>query len=109
MNKRIVPSLLALATAIAAVQPVLAQPRGGWDQGNQRTQFRAERPPQVSDVMPADRQVLPEGPVEISARLSDQGSGVDPRSVRLRLNGRDVTDDARVNAREVRLRTDLRP
>ncbi|NML45056.1 hypothetical protein HHL11_14960 [Ramlibacter sp. G-1-2-2] len=112
MKQGIAPSLLVLLAAVAAVQPVLAQPSGGrdWEQRDERSRFgRDERPPQIGNLAPGAGQVVPPGPVEVSARLFDQGSGVDPRSVRLRLNGRDVTDDARVNAGEVRLRTDLRP
>jgi hypothetical protein len=47
--------------------------------------------------------------VHIGARLSDQGSGVDPGSVRLRINGDDVTADARVTPDAVHYRADLPP
>ena len=85
--------------------------RGGdrdWDTPQARP--RDERAPQITDMTPAhgDR-VSDRGRTHISAKLSDEGSGVDPASVRLRLAGRDVTNDARVTADEVNLRADLDP
>jgi hypothetical protein len=83
--------------------------RGGDRRDEHQRYGRDERAPQVTEVSPANGQNLPEGRVQISARLSDEGSGVDARSVRLRVNGRDVTDEARINAGEVQYRADLRP
>lgn len=70
---------------------------------------RDERPPVVSDVSPAQgERVGTRGQVRISARLQDEGrSGVDPASVTLRVNGRDVTRDARVSEEAVEYRADL--
>jgi hypothetical protein len=71
---------------------------------------RDRRDPQISDVTPAhgDR-VSERGRVHLSARLSDEGSGVDTASVRLRLNGRDVTSDARLMDDQLRYSNDLAP
>jgi hypothetical protein len=49
------------------------------------------------------------GRAHISARLSDDRSGVDPSSVRLRVDGRDVTRFARVTPSQVRVSENLRP
>ena len=69
-----------------------------------------ERGPQVTDVAPRHGERLSEnGRTVISARLSDDGSGVDPSTVRLRVDGRDVTGDARITADEIRYRDDLDP
>ena len=46
---------------------------------------------------------------DVFARLSDEGSGIDPSSVRLRINGDDVTDQARISANEVHFREELDP
>lgn len=71
---------------------------------------RDRRDPQISDVTPApgDR-VSERGRVHLSARLSDEGSGVDTASVRLRLNGRDVTSEARMMDDQLRYSNDLAP
>jgi hypothetical protein len=71
---------------------------------------RDERAPQISDLTPANGdRVGDRGRTHISARLSDEGTGIDPANVRLRLNGRDVTGDARVTADEIHYRGDLGP
>ena len=74
-------------------------------------QARDERPPQITDLMPANGERVNErGRVQIGAKLSDEGgSGIDPASVRLRLAGRDVTADARVTGDEIHYRRDLDP
>lgn len=74
-------------------------------------QARDERPPQITELTPANGDRLSErGRVHIGAKLSDEGgSGIDPASVRLRLAGRDVTADARVTGDEVQYRRDLEP
>jgi hypothetical protein len=72
---------------------------------------RDERPPQITDLTPGngDRLSDTDRRMRIGARLSDEGSGIDASSVRMRLNGRDVTADARVSAEEVHYRADLDP
>jgi hypothetical protein len=69
---------------------------------------RDERPPQVTDMTPLHGERVGEWRrTQIAARLSDEGSGIDVDSVRLRVDGRDVTDRARIGADEVRYRGDL--
>jgi hypothetical protein len=71
---------------------------------------RDDRAPQITDLVPANGEhVGDRGRTHISARLSDEGSGVDRDSVHLRLNGRDVTPDLRVSENEVNYRADLPP
>ena len=80
------------------------------DDDRGRVAGRDERPPQITDLFPGNGERIGErGRAEISARLSDEGSGIDPGGVRLRLNGRDVTGDARVSPDEIRYRSDLPP
>ncbi len=58
------------------------------------------RAPQVTRILPADGAQVPAGSVTISAALQDVGpaSGVDARSVRVMLNGRDVTPNTQIGA-----------
>jgi hypothetical protein len=71
---------------------------------------RDERAPLISDMTPGNGDRITErNNTRISAHFSDEGSGIDPQSVRLRLNGRDVTADARVNEDRVVFRDDLDP
>jgi len=80
-----------------------------WDRGD-RPVARDDRPPQITDLAPGNGDRITErGRAHIGARLSDEGSGIDPASVRLRLQGRDVTGDARVSGDEVQYRADLDP
>lgn len=85
--------------------------RGYGDRGYQeRVGRRDQRPPQITDVTPdnGDR-VADRGTTRISANFFDQGSGIDPRFVTLRVDGRDVTRESRVDADGLRYRDDLRP
>jgi hypothetical protein len=68
-----------------------------------------ERGPRISDITPSpgDR-VSERGRTEISARIHDNGSGVRRRSIRLRVDGRDVTRDARIDNDEIRYVQNLR-
>jgi hypothetical protein len=66
---------------------------------------RDERPPVITELSPAQGERVENGRrTHISARLKDEGSGVDPASVRLTLNGRDVTGETRVDADELHFR-----
>jgi hypothetical protein len=70
---------------------------------------RDEQPPRITDVTPGEGvRVSERGRVQLFARLGDEGSGVDPASVRLRVDGRDVTRAAQVTGDELRFRDDLR-
>ena len=95
--------------------------------GNQRVTARVEmggdlayseprrdnRPPLISDVTPANGDRVAErgerGWTRISARLTDEGSGIDPAAVVLRVDGRDVTYRTRIDGDELRFRDDLAP
>jgi hypothetical protein len=92
--------LLASLGALMAAQPAAAQQRFHRDQ----------RPPQVFDITPSqgDR-VGDRGLTRVSARFADDRSGVDYRSVTLRVDGRDVTRNARIANDELRYRADLAP
>lgn len=71
---------------------------------------RDERPPQITDLTPSNgEQVAERRNMRISARIDDEGSGIDADSVRMRLNGRDVTADTRVNENRVVFRDELEP
>jgi len=84
--------------------------------GNQRATARLdlngrdERSPSITDLAPANgERVGDRGRAVVSARLADEGSGIDRDSVRLRLNGRDVSSDVRVSDSEASYRSDLDP
>ena len=72
---------------------------------------RDDRAPQVSRLTPSQHESVSErGRVRIGAKLDDEGrSGVDRDSVRLRVDGRDVTRSARITNDEVEYDADLRP
>jgi hypothetical protein len=75
-----------------------------------RAAGRDDRPPVIADLTPANgERVGDRGRARISARLDDEGSGIDRDSVRLRLNGRDVTSEVRVSSNDVNYRGDLDP
>lgn len=80
--------------------------RDGWRHGWRRD----ERAPVISDMtpVPGDR-VGDRRRTEVSARFSDNFSGIDPASVHLRVDGRDVTPYARIDDNEVRVRENLVP
>ncbi|MDB5900513.1 MAG: hypothetical protein JWP22_4091 [Ramlibacter sp.] len=71
----------------------------GAARGDRREQRagRDEQAPRISEVTPSNGARLGErGRTHISARFVDADSGVDPRSVRIRVDGLDVTNDARI-------------
>lgn len=71
---------------------------------------RDQRSPEITDLTPANGdRVGDRRDTRISARLADEGSGIDPSAVRLRLNGRDVTADARITEDRLVFREDLDP
>jgi len=85
--------------------------RGGdRDFGEAPAPGRDDRAPQITDLTPANGdRVGQRGRTLISAHLADEGSGIDRDSVRLRLNGRDVSSDVRVSEHEANYRADLVP
>jgi hypothetical protein len=71
---------------------------------------RDDRPPTISNILPANGDRISErGRTHISARLADEGSGIDEDSVRLRIAGRDVSRDVKVEGNELHYRRDLDP
>jgi hypothetical protein len=65
--------------------------------------------PRVVDVTPNhDERVGERGRTEVSARFRDDRSGVDVSSVRLRLDGEDVTRRSQVTANQVSFEANLR-
>ena len=98
--------------ALVAAQPAAAQERdwrGDRDRYEQRF-HRDNRAPEIFALTPeqGDR-VGDRGLTRISARFRDERSGVDLRSVTLRVDGRDVTRRARLDGDDIRYADDLRP
>lgn len=85
--------------------------RGGdRDFGEAQPPARDDRAPQITELLPPNGERIGDrGRAHISARLSDEGSGIDRDSVHLRLNGRDVGPDLRVSENDVNYRADLPP
>jgi Ni/Co efflux regulator RcnB len=102
--------LLAPIAALLVAQPAAAQQdHDRWEHRDSR-QRRDDRAPVVSDLTPSQgERVGARGLTRISAHFDDQGSGVDRRSVMLRIDGRDVTRRARVDSDDIRYADDLRP
>ena len=68
------------------------------------------RPPQIANLLPRQGDAVPSGPIQVSGSFEDaSGAGVDPRSVRIVVSGRDVTGQAQVTPREFSLSAMLPP
>lgn len=86
-----------------------------WERDNGRLfgadpRSRDRRAPEISDLTPSNGdRVNDRNNTRISARFSDNDSGIDPRAVSLRIDGRDVTGASRVDNDEIRFRGDLAP
>jgi hypothetical protein len=64
----------------------------------------------ISDLTPDHgARVDARGRTRIAARFNDDGAGIDTASVRLRVDGRDVTGEARIEGDELQYREDLAP
>lgn len=73
----------------------------GWRDGDQAA-------PRISDLTPIEgSRVHERGRTEVSASFEDRRSGIDPSSVRIRIDGRDVTRHARIDRDGVRVAGDL--
>jgi len=108
--------LLAPVAALVAAQPASAAPAVvahtvvSVDTHHDRFEHRDNRAPAIYNVTPSqgDR-VSDRGLTQISARFSDDRSGIDTRSVTLRVDGRNVTGRARVDGNDIRYADNLRP
>lgn len=66
--------------------------------------------PQIFDLTPTQGDRVSErGLTHVGARFNDDRSGVDARTVSLRVDGRNVTRAARVDGNDVQYTADLRP
>lgn len=73
-----------------------------------RAERRDNTAPRITQVTPGNGSRVDErGRTFIQARLSDVGTGVDPQSVRLVVNGLDVTGNARITEDTVAYREEL--
>lgn len=73
-------------------------------------QPRDVRGPEIANVFPAQGERVSErGRTRVTAQFRDDRAGVDPNSVRLRVDGRDVTRDSRINGEGIEYRDDLAP
>lgn len=109
LRKRIAPAavLLASAGALLGAQPAFAQHR---DYDGPRWHQQDRQAPRIFDLTPSQSDRVSErGRVQIAARFHDERSGVDQRSVTLRVDGRDVTRRASVDGNDVRYTENLRP
>jgi hypothetical protein len=87
-----------------------AQPRYVYEPSYTQQYHRDNRAPRISDVTPTQGERVSErGRTHITARVSDRGAGIDARSIRLHVDGRDVSGLARFDGDEVRYREDLQP
>lgn len=101
-------ALLLPLSALLVAQPAAAQHRQ--DYRPARVEVRDRQAPRILQVTPTQSQrVSDRGRTEVAARYNDQGSGVAPRSVTLRIDGRDVTRHARVDYDDIRYADNLRP
>ena len=88
---------------------VVAQPapeQFGWG----RYRHRDHIAPRIFDTTPEHRSFTGDrGWTRITARVQDDRSGIDPNSVTLRVDGRDVTGRVRFDGEQVRYAEDLAP
>ena len=91
--------------------PVRDRDPGRDERANDRRWGRDDLPPRITDLEPRNGETVSSAErTVIAANLDDRGgSGVDSSSVRLLLDGRDVTASARVTPDELRLRSELPP
>lgn len=119
---RLAAALLLSPLAALVAQPasaghpaVVVEPAvvdNGYGYGNERWNRgwrRDERAPQIFELTPQPGDAQGRRFTLVSARFMDQRSGIDPASVRLRIDGRDVSQHARVSADEIRYRDRLAP
>lgn len=102
--------LLVPMGALVAAQPAAAQQRDLGDRGYGHRVEHDQRAPSIFDLTPSQAARVDErGWTNVSARFNDDRSGVDPRSVVLRVDGRNVTSRARIDGNDVKYAENLRP
>ena len=105
-----VAALVVVPATLLVSQPALPKHGAIWAQDHGWQQhgrhMRDHRGPEITDVAP-DHRVDERGRTRISARFHDDRSGV--ASARLRVDGRDVTRESRVDRDEIHYREDLAP
>ena len=101
--------LLVPAGALLATGPAAAAHRQDERVVIQRV-AQDRRAPQIYAVSPTQGDRVSErGLTSVGARFKDNGTGINPRTVSLRVDGRNVTRAARVDGNDVRYVADLRP
>ena len=101
-NDNFPPSLSIVATLDRGGQAVRSQL-------NQSLLVDA-KPPVVRNLAPANNEVMAGNPVTVSATFDDSGGvGVDPKSVRIAIDGQEVTRNASITPQFFTWRGDLRP
>jgi hypothetical protein len=104
-------ALLLSAAAALMAQPALAHDHDGdghdgWHHAAQGD----ERAPMIRELTPRPgERVGNQLRTTVSARFRDEASGVDPASVRLHIDGHDVTGSSRIDDDEVRFHNNLFP
>jgi hypothetical protein len=104
--------LVPVGAMLAATPAAAAHRDGAYERGHgygDKRDLRVDQhAPRIFDVTPEDGdRVGDRGWTRITARFHDSGTGV--AAVWLRMDGRDVTSQARVDADDVRYAEDLRP
>lgn len=98
---------------VGVTPPQYSGPAGVFPGTRGRDERRAvtdRRGPDIGEVTPAQgERVGNRNRTGISARFSDDASGVDMGSVNLRVDGRDVTGASRIGGSEIQYRGDLAP
>ena len=69
------------------------------------------KPPVIRNLSPRDGEIVPSGnPISLAATFDDSGGvGVDPKSVRVKLGGRDITRNSAITPQYFNFNTDLPP
>jgi hypothetical protein len=101
--------LLVPMGALVAAGPAAAQQRD-FDRGYGQRVQHDQRAPSIFGLTPSQSERVDErGRTQVAARFSDDRSGVDLRSVVLRVDGRNVTARARVDGDDIRYAENLQP
>jgi hypothetical protein len=101
-NDNFPPSLSIVATLDRGGQAVRSQLN--------QSLLADAKPPVVSNLAPANNEVVTANPVTVSATFDDSGGvGVDAKSVRIAIDGQEVTRNATITPQFFTWRGDLRP